>query len=137
MVYQLELSINLNKVTNLTEIKNILIKKAKECKLENYYTMYEHEGKNRLNIRTHCILTCFFIENDELFTQVDIVNQLKKLPYVRKPSDFQKGLDDAISKIIDKGTAAEWIIFRKGVIKVLKGAKKFKFSHVSQGGVRI
>jgi len=78
-----------------------------------------------------------FIENDELYTQVDIVNQLKKLPYVRKPSDFQKGLDDAISKIVDKGTAAEWIIFRKGVIKVLKGAKKFKFSHVSQGGVRI
>ena len=69
MVYQIELSINLNKVTNLTEIKNILIKKANECKLENYYTMYEHEGKNRQIIRNHCILTCFFIENDELLSE--------------------------------------------------------------------
>ena len=65
MVYQLELSINLNKLKNLTEIKNILIKKAKECKLENYYTMYAHEGKNRQNFRNLCFLTCFFIENDE------------------------------------------------------------------------
>jgi hypothetical protein len=69
MVYQIELSINLNKVTNLTEIKNILIKKAEECKLENYYTMYEHEGKNRQIFRNHCILTCFFLENDELLSE--------------------------------------------------------------------
>tara|TARA_B100001113_G_scaffold141272_1_gene115695 strand:+ start:2777 stop:3976 length:1200 start_codon:yes stop_codon:yes gene_type:complete len=78
-----------------------------------------------------------FLSGDASYTQLDIVNQLRKLEYVRDPNAFQKGLDKAISDIVDKGTAAEWIIFRKGMIKVLKGASKFKFSHVSQGGVRI
>ena len=33
MTYQLELSVNLNKVTNLSEIKSLLINKAEECKV--------------------------------------------------------------------------------------------------------
>jgi len=78
-----------------------------------------------------------FLSSETAYTQLDVVNQLRKLEYVRDPNAFQKGLDQAISDIIDKGTAAEWIIFRKGIIKVLKGASNFKFSHVSQGGVRI
>ena len=78
-----------------------------------------------------------FTKDDKGYTQLDIVNNLRKLQYVRDPKEYQKGLDAAIKEIVDGGTAAEWIIFRKGLIKVLKGAKKFKFSHVSQGGVRI
>ena len=89
MVYQIELSINLNKITNLTEIKNILIKKAKECKLENYYTMYEHEGKNRQIFRNHCILTCFFLENDELLSE--FIRYSKKFKNISIES---VGLDD-------------------------------------------
>ena len=82
-------------------------------------------------------VTVKFVKAASKYTQLDVVNALRKLSYIRKPSDYDKGLKRAIKDIIDKGTAAEWIIFRKSGIKVLKGSSKFKFSHVSQGGVRI
>ena len=69
MTNQLELSINLNKVSNLSEIKNLLLTKAEECKLENYYTMYEYFGRNRHCYRNHCIITFFFLEHDELLAE--------------------------------------------------------------------
>ena len=59
MAYQIEISVNLNKVTNLSEIKNLLLKKADDCKLEDYYTMYEHMGKNRQIYRNHCVFVFY------------------------------------------------------------------------------
>ena len=47
MVYQIEISINLNKIKNLTEIKNTILEKAFNCRLEDYFINYEHIGKNR------------------------------------------------------------------------------------------
>ena len=69
MAYQIEISVNINKISNLSEIKSLLIKKANECKLENYYTMYEHMGKNRQVYRNHCIITFLFQEHDELLAE--------------------------------------------------------------------
>ena len=77
MVYQIEVAINLKKVTNLTEIKNILLEKAYECKLEDYYTMYEHIGKNRQVYRNHCVIVFFFTENDELLA--DFIRYTKNI----------------------------------------------------------
>ena len=77
MVYQIEVAINLKKVTNLTEIKNILLEKADECKLEDYYTMYEHIGKNRQIYRNHCVIVFFFTENDELLA--DFIRYTKNI----------------------------------------------------------
>lgn len=69
MAYQIEISINLNKIHNLTEIKNMLLKKAESCKLQNHYSFYEHIGKNRKIYRNHCILTLLFQEHDELLAE--------------------------------------------------------------------
>lgn len=79
MVYQIEVSVNLNKVTNLTEIKSMLLTKAEECKLEDYYTIYEHIGKNRQIYRNHCVLVFLFIENDELLA--DFIRYSKNIKY--------------------------------------------------------
>jgi len=79
MVYQIEVSVNLNKVTNLTEIKSMLLNKAEECKLEDFYTIYEHIGKNRQIYRNHCVLVFLFIENDELLA--DFIRYSKNIKY--------------------------------------------------------
>ena len=79
MVYQIEVSVNLNKVTNLTEIKSMLLTKAEECKLQDFYTIYEHIGKNRQIYRNHCVLVFLFIENDELLA--DFIRYSKNIKY--------------------------------------------------------
>jgi hypothetical protein len=95
MTYQLELSINLNKVSNLSEIKNLLLTKAEECKLENYYTMYEYFGRNRHCYRNHCVLNFSFVENDELLAE--FINYSKKLKNISIES---VGLDKGLFKLI-------------------------------------
>ena len=79
MVYQIEVSVNLNKVTNLTEIKSMLLNKAEECKLEDFYIIYEHIGKNRQIYRNHCVIVFLFIENDELLA--DFIRYSKNIKY--------------------------------------------------------
>ena len=95
MTYQLELSVNLNKVSNLSEIKNLLQIKAEECKLENYYTMYEYFGRNRHCYRNHCVLNFSFVENDELLAE--FINYSKKLKNISIES---VGLDKGLFKLI-------------------------------------
>mgnify|MGYP001226334673 FL=1 len=80
MVYQIEVSVNLNKVTNLTEIKNMILSKADECKLEDFYTIFEHIGKNRQIYRNHCVLVFLFTENDELLA--DFIRYVKNIKHV-------------------------------------------------------
>jgi len=95
MTYQLELSVNLNKVTNLSEIKSLLINKAEECKVEDYYTMFEYFGKNRHIYRNHCILTFLFTENDELLAE--FINYSKKIKNISIES---VGLDKGLFKLM-------------------------------------
>ena len=59
MKYQIDVAINLNKISNLSEIKLKLLEKANECKLEKYFLQFEHIGKNRQIFRNHCIITFF------------------------------------------------------------------------------
>ena len=77
MAYQIEISVNLSKITNLSEIKQLLLNKANDCKLEDYYTIYEHIGKNRQVYRNHCVITFLFLEHDELLA--DFIRYAKKI----------------------------------------------------------
>ncbi len=95
MTYQIELSINLKQATNLSELKKLLVTKAEECKVEDYYTMYEHFGKNRTVYRNHCILTFLFTENDELLAE--FINYSKKFKNISIES---VGLDKGLFKLI-------------------------------------
>ena len=95
MVYQIDVAINLNKISNLSEIKLKLLEKANECKLEKYFLQFEHIGKNRQIFRNHCIITFFFIENDELLS--DFIRFTKKIKNINIEL---VGLDDTKFKII-------------------------------------
>ena len=97
MVYQIEISINLSKVKNLTEIRNIILQKAYDCKLNNYYIVYEHIGKNRKIYRNHCILTLIFEEHDELLAEF-----IKYSKTIKNISIESVGLDDVSFKLVNK-----------------------------------
>ena len=118
MAYQLEISVNLNKITNLSEIKNLLIKKANDCKVEDYYTMYEHMGKNRQIYRNHCVLVFMFLEHDELLAE--FIRYAKKFKNISIESiGFDKGKFELIyaSKkylnMMEKDFAQKYIIKRR------------------------
>tara|TARA_X000000368_G_scaffold414184_1_gene403584 strand:- start:1936 stop:2346 length:411 start_codon:yes stop_codon:yes gene_type:complete len=95
MVYQIDVAINLNKVSNLSEIKTKLLEKAYDCKLEKYFSQFEHIGRNRHIFRNHCVLTFFFIENDELLS--DFIRFTKKIKNINIE---MVGLDATKFKII-------------------------------------
>lgn len=80
MSYQIEISINLTKISNFSEIKKLLFEKAQECKVESYYSIFELFGKNRRILRNHFILTCLFTDNDELLS--DFIRFAKKIKNV-------------------------------------------------------
>jgi len=77
MTYQIEIGIDLNKITNLSEIKKLLVTKATQCKMEDYYLIYEHIGKNRKIYRNHCVISFLFLEHDELLA--DFIRYVKKI----------------------------------------------------------
>ncbi len=95
MTYQIELSVNLNKVTNLSEIKSLLINKAEECKVEDYYTMFEYFGKNRHIYRNHCILTFSFEDHMELVSEFIRFSKKMKTIHIESVS-----YDNAVFKLI-------------------------------------
>ena len=118
MAYQIEISVNLNKNTNLSEIKNLIIEKANNCKVEDYYTMYEHMGKNRKIYRNHCILVFMFQEHDELLAE--FIRYAKKFKNISIESiGFDKGKFELIyaSKkylnMMEKDFAQKYIIKRR------------------------
>ena len=118
MAYQLEISVNLNKITNLSEIKNLLIKKANDCKVEDYYTMYEHMGKNRKIYRNHCVIVFMFQEHDELLAE--FIRYAKKIKNISIESvGIDKGKFELIfaSKkylnMMEKEFAQKYIINRR------------------------
>ena len=95
MAYQIEISVNLNKVSNLSEIKNLLLEKADNCKLEDYYTIYEHMGKNRQIYRNHCVIVFLFPEHDELLAE--FIRYAKKIKHISIES---LGLDNGKFELI-------------------------------------
>lgn len=122
MGYLLELSINLKKGANLSEIKKKLFEKAEECKVENYYTMFEFMGHNRQIYRNHCIITFHFSEHDELLAS--FIKFSKKYKCVCIES---LGYDNIIFKLMyaskkylnmmDKGKVDDYLTnYRKGTL---------------------
>ena len=114
MAYLLELSINLKKHVNLSEMKNKLFEKAEECKVERYYSVFEYMGENRQIYRNHCVLTFIFPEHDELLTA--FIKFSKKFKSISVES---LGYDNIIFKLMyaskkylnmmDKGKVQQYI----------------------------
>jgi hypothetical protein len=95
MSYQIEISVNLKKCKNLSEISNKIIEKAEQCQLMNYYKNYEHIGENRKVYRNHCIITLKFMEHDELLAEF-----IKYIKNMKNAKIESVGFDDFVFKLM-------------------------------------
>ena len=65
MAYQIEISFNLKKRSNLTETKKLIVEKAKLYDSNRYYENFEMAQTNRTIKRNHYVLTFFFETSQE------------------------------------------------------------------------
>ena len=78
MEYTLEISFDISKYTNVTNMKNNIITLASNYNSTQVYSMYDMECKGRHNIyRNHCILIVTFTEED-IINCVKFIKQIKK-----------------------------------------------------------
>ena len=92
MTYIIEISINIKKNSNISEITNNIILIANEHRM-NSFIKFEFIGKNRQIYRNRCVLTIEFEEHDEL---VSLFIKIKKI----KTAKIGGALDDVIYKLI-------------------------------------
>jgi len=64
MAFQVELSIPLQHVGNINQMRGKLVELAEKYKCSRHYTNYEIAGKCRARIRNHLIMTLFFPEEN-------------------------------------------------------------------------
>ena len=95
MGYLIELSVNVNKISNISGIKKALFDKADECNVERYYSFYEFMGKNRKMYRNHCVLSFTFEEYEELI--IHFINYVKTFSGVNIES---LGYDQLVFKLM-------------------------------------
>tara|TARA_A200000159_G_scaffold164260_1_gene193225 strand:- start:1432 stop:2547 length:1116 start_codon:yes stop_codon:yes gene_type:complete len=76
-------------------------------------------------------------------TTETIINFLKRLKYLRTPSQFLTDIDSDIATLLSKGEADNWIIYRgksdapiQKVYTRAEAVKTFKFETISQNGVK-
>ena len=95
MTYIIEISINIKKNSNISEITNNIISIANEHRMNKFYKEFEFIGKNRQIYRNHCILIIEFEEHDELVSL--FIKKIKKIKTTRIECI---ALDDVIYKLI-------------------------------------
>ena len=77
MGYNIEISFNMLKHSNVSELKQYITDFALECNCNHYYYLYELEGKCKLP-RNHCVIVVNF-EDDEIFNCSLFVKQVRKM----------------------------------------------------------
>jgi hypothetical protein len=77
MGYNIEISFNMLKHANVSELKKMITDFALDCCCDHYYYLYELEGKCKLP-RNHCIIVVNF-EDDEIFNCSTFVKKVRKM----------------------------------------------------------
>jgi len=77
MGYNIEVSINIVKHPNLSELKKTITDFALDLNCENYYYIYEMEGTSRIP-RNHCIIVINFNDN-ETFSCAHFLKKMKRM----------------------------------------------------------
>tara|TARA_B110000495_G_C22839142_1_gene489425 strand:- start:143 stop:556 length:414 start_codon:yes stop_codon:yes gene_type:complete len=95
MTYILEISINIKKNPNISDIINNIINIANDHKMKKIYKEFEFIGKNRQMYRNHCILTMEFEEHDEILSLF-----IKKIKTIKTVRIECIALEDIIYKLI-------------------------------------
>ena len=82
MGYLIELSINIKKNTNISELKETVKTLAKKYNCSFMYDSYEYIVNNRYYFRNHCIITMEFPDDDA--NLISFINSIKKNKKVKK-----------------------------------------------------
>ena len=114
MGYLIELSFNINKVTNFIQIKEKILKIAEEHRKTFSYNNHEIMGKNRTIFRNHYVMT-FLFEDDE----IEVAKFIKKIKLIKYVNIESISYDNCVLKmmyaskkylnIMDKDKAKEYL----------------------------
>jgi hypothetical protein len=77
MGYNIEISFNMLKHANVSELKQLITDLALDCNCNHYYYLYELEGKCKLP-RNHCVIVVNF-EDNEIFNCSIFVKQVRTM----------------------------------------------------------
>lgn len=113
MGYLIELSFNINKVSNFIQTKEMILKIAEKYNKTFSYNNYEIMGKNRTIFRNHYVMTYLFDDERDI---VKFIKQIKLMKYIYIESI---SYDDCVFKmmyaskkylnIMDKNKAKEYL----------------------------
>jgi len=79
MGYLIELSFNINKVSNFIQTKEMILKIAEKYNKTFSYNNYEIMGKNRTIFRNHYVMTYLFDDENDI---VKFIKQIKLMKYI-------------------------------------------------------
>jgi len=93
MGYNIELSFNILKHSNVTELQETVKLWADDCGCQNIYEDYEYETNTQFK-RNHCIMTLFFSKSDLYYL-------LKFLKFIRSKNGlFLESIYDEDSRLL-------------------------------------
>ena len=95
MGYNIEISINMLKHTNLSELKKNITDFALDSNCDHYYYLYEMEGRCKIP-RNHCIIVINFDDN-EIFNCSLFLKNIKKIKDLHIECIYE---DDIVCKLI-------------------------------------
>lgn len=114
MGYLIELSFNINKVTNFIQTKETILKMAETHNKIFSYNNHEIMGKNRTIFRNHYVMTYLFEDND-----IEVAKFIKKIKLMKYINIESISYDNCILKmmyaskkylnIMDKDKAKEYL----------------------------
>tara|TARA_B110000908_G_C10151218_1_gene401430 strand:+ start:119 stop:526 length:408 start_codon:yes stop_codon:yes gene_type:complete len=79
MGYLIELSFNINKVSNFIQTKDIILKMAEKYNKTFSYNNHEIMGKNRTIFRNHYVMTYLFEDENEI---AKFIKQIKLMKHI-------------------------------------------------------
>jgi len=117
MGFLIELSFDINKVSNFIQTKDIILKMAEKYNKTFSYNNHEIMGKNRTIFRNHYVMTYLFEDENEIAKFIKQIKLMKHI-YIESIS-----YDDCVFKmmyaskkylnIMEKGKAKEYLENKK------------------------
>lgn len=114
MGYLIELSFNINKVSNFIKTKQMILKIAEKYNKTFSYNNHEIMGKNRTIFRNHYVMTYLFEDNEN-----DIAKFVKQIKLMKHINIESISYDNCVFKmmyaskkylnIMEKGKAKEYL----------------------------
>jgi len=95
MGYLIELSFNINKVTNFIQTKEIILKLAETYNKIFSYNNHEIMGKNRTIFRNHYVMTYLFEDNE-----IEVAKFIKQIKLMKHINIESVSYDNCILKMM-------------------------------------